>query len=83
MFRDRGIELKTPEQIERMRAAGDFGDGGLEAFAYMYARMNRPELEPRLRAVFARIAPWRRRFGRLTPARVLRKIQRGYKGARK
>ncbi|WP_314646497.1 rhamnan synthesis F family protein [uncultured Microbacterium sp.] len=72
----------TMQQIERMRAAGDFGDGGLEAFAYMYARMNRPELEPRLRAVFARIAPWRRRLGRLTPARVLRRIQRGYKGAR-
>ena len=73
----------TMQQIERMRAAGDFGDGRLEDFAYMYARMNRPELEPRFRAVFARVAPWRRRLGRLRPSRILRRLlpTPGSKGA--
>lgn len=73
----------TMQQIERMRAAGDFGEGRLEDFAYMYARMNRPELETRFRSVFARISPWRRRFGRLRPSRILRRIMRtlGNKGA--
>ncbi|OJU40027.1 MAG: hypothetical protein BGN97_14620 [Microbacterium sp. 69-10] len=73
----------TMQQIERMRAAGDFGDGRLEDFAYMYARMNNPQLEPRLRAAFARVAPWRRRLGRLRPSRILRRIlpASGNKGA--
>lgn len=73
----------TMQQIERMRAAGDFGEGRLEDFAYMYARMNRPELEPRFRAVFERVAPWRRRLGRLRPSRILRRLlpTPGSKGA--
>ncbi|MCV0333160.1 MULTISPECIES: rhamnan synthesis F family protein [unclassified Microbacterium] len=73
----------TMQQIERMRAAGDFGDGRLEDFAYMYARMNKPELEPRFRAAFARVAPWRRRLGRLRPSRIVRRLlpKPGSKGA--
>jgi rhamnosyltransferase len=73
----------TMQQIERMRAAGDFGDGRLEDFAYMYARMNRPELEPRFRDVFAKVEPWRRRLGRLRPSRILRRLlpKPGNKGA--
>lgn len=67
----------TMQQIERMRAAGDFGDGRLEDFVYMYARMNRPELESRFRAVFARLAPWRRRLGRLRPSRIVRRLLPG------
>lgn len=73
----------TMQQIQRMRAAGEFGTGSLEDFAYMYARMNRPELEPRFRAAFERVAPWRRRLGRLRPSRILRRIMpvTGEKGA--
>lgn len=73
----------TMQQIERMRAAGDFGEGRLEDFAYMYARMNRPDLEPRMRAAFERVAPWRRRLSRLRPARILRRLlpKPGSKGA--
>lgn len=73
----------TMQQIERMRAAGDFGEGRLQDFAYMYARMTRPELEGRIRAGFERAAPWRRRLGRLRPSRVLRRVlpKLGSKGA--
>lgn len=70
----------TMQQIERMRAAGDIHDGRLEDFAYMYARMNRPELEPRLRAFFHRAASWRRRLGRLR--RLFRRTTRRRAGSR-
>lgn len=65
----------TMQQIERMQAAGDFGQGSFEDFTYMYSRMNRPELEPRLRGMFAKFAPWRRRLGRLRPSRVVGKLR--------
>jgi rhamnosyltransferase len=70
----------TMQQIERMRAAGEFHGGLLEDFAYMYARMNRPEMEPRLRAVFGRVTSWRVRLGRLR--RLLRRATRRRAGLR-
>ncbi|MFT4260670.1 rhamnan synthesis F family protein [Microbacterium sp.] len=55
----------TMQQIQLLRQAGDFGRGTLEDFAYMYARLNRPQWEPRLRSFFDRSTRWRAAFWKL------------------
>lgn len=55
----------TMHQIEFLRKAGDFGTGSLEDFALMYARLQRPHLEDRTRAFFARTRRMRGIFWRL------------------
>ncbi|KDA06606.1 hypothetical protein DC31_09545 [Microbacterium sp. CH12i] len=64
----------TMEQIERMQDAGEFGAGRLEDFARMYARMNRPSLEPAISRVFIRVAAWRRRISHLRPSSIGRRL---------
>jgi rhamnosyltransferase len=52
----------TMHQIHFLRRLGDLGRGTVEDFGYIFARLRRPELEPRLRHLFDRARAVKRRL---------------------
>jgi len=52
----------TMHHIDFLRRLGDLGNGTIEDFAYIFARLRRPGWEPRLRVFFGRARAVRRRL---------------------